>query len=434
MRTAAVAAALAAAALIPGGPPGIGVVVVAVLVALTVAAATRPSLDVLLFGVPALALASFAFLLDAAWVVALDLTAAVVLATLAASGARLEALTAPFAHGPEMPALVPPAPAGSSPALRGVLFGGVLVIPFGALFWSADAVFAELGGRIPAPSAQAVVERTLLFALVLFGALGVALAARGQLPDRRSTDRRRLARLEWAIPLGCLVLLFASFVAVQLTVLFGGHEHVLETAGLTYSEYARQGFWQLIAAAVLTLAVVGGATLFARPETRLDRLLLRGLLAALCGLTIVVLVSAIHRLGLYEDAYGLTRDRLLAEAFAVWLGVLFALVIAAGAWSRVRTQLPRIGVAVTAAGLIAFSAASPDRLIAERNVDRWKETSEIDRFYLATLSADAVPALLQLPQHQRLYAFDELETELARDEPWYSANVSRRLARDLLGI
>ena len=434
MRTAAAAAALAAAALIPGGPPGIGVVVVAVLVALSVADATRPSLDIVLFGVPGLALASFAFVLDAGWVVALDLTAACVLATLAVSGARLDALVAPVRRLPGVPALVPPAPSGSAPALRGVLFGGLLVIPFGALFWSADAVFAEIGGRIPAPSPDSVVERTVLFALVLFGALGLGLAAREALPARQATDRRSLARLEWAIPLACLDLLFLAFVAVQLTVLFGGHEHVLETAGLTYSEYAREGFWQLIAAAVLTLMVVGAATRFARAESRSDRLLLRALLGLLCGLTIVVLVSALHRLRLYEDVYGLTRPRLLAEAFALWLGAVFALVLAAGAARRVREQLPRIAVAVTAAGLLAFSLANPDRLIAERNVDRWRATGEVDVGYLSTLSADAVPVLKRLPRPLRGDALYAPRARLAAGDPWTSANLSRRRARDLLGL
>jgi hypothetical protein len=434
MRTAAVAAALAAAALIPGGPAGIGLVVVAVLLALAVAAATRPSLDLLLFGVPALALASFAFVLDAGWVVALDLTAAGVLAAVAVSGPRLDALAAPFARLPETPALMPPTPSGSSPALRGVLFGGLLVVPFGALFWTADAAFAELGGRIPTPAADSLIERTVLFVLVLFGALGLALAARATLPERESPERRSLAFLEWTIPLACLDLLFAAFVTVQLTVLFGGHEHVLETAGLTYSEYAREGFWQLLTASVLTLAVVAGATLYVRPETRRQRLLWHLLLGGLCAMTIVVLVSALHRLRLYEDTYGLTRPRLLAEAFALWLGVLFALLLAAGVERRVREQLPRIGVTVTALGLLLFSAASPDRLIAERNADRWRETGEIDRYYLSELSADAVPVIIGLPPRISDVALNWRRRELARDEPLSSANLSRRKARDLLRL
>ena len=58
---------------------------------------------------------------------------------------------------------------------------------------------------------------------------------------------RRLSRAEWVIPLALLDALFLAFVIVQLAVLFGGHDRVLRTTGLTYAEYARSGFWQLLA-------------------------------------------------------------------------------------------------------------------------------------------------------------------------------------------
>jgi hypothetical protein len=82
--------------------------------------------------------------------------------------------------------------AATRPAVDVMLFGGLLVLPFGAPFWSADAVFAELGSRIPAPSAESPVERTLLFATVLVGALGLALSARDRPPARERSDHRRL--------------------------------------------------------------------------------------------------------------------------------------------------------------------------------------------------------------------------------------------------
>ena len=53
-----------------------------------------------------------------------------------------------------------------------------------------------------------------------------------------------------------LDVLFAAFVVLQLAALFGGDEHVLRTAGLTYAEYAREGFAQLMAVAALTLAMI----------------------------------------------------------------------------------------------------------------------------------------------------------------------------------
>ena len=134
------------------------------------------------------------------------------------------------------------------------------------------------------------------------------------------------------MPLGALVALLGAFVATQLATLFGGNRHVLETAGLTYAEYARTGFAQMAVVAALTLVVIAAAARWARDGGGL----LRALLAALCVLTLVVIASALRRLELYEEAYGFTRLRLTADAILLWLGALFVLVLAAG---RVRRCL-----------------------------------------------------------------------------------------------
>jgi Domain of unknown function (DUF4173) len=305
-------------------------------------------------------------------------------------------------------------------------------VPFAALFAAGDAAFAELGARIPFPSLGSLPQRAVVFAFALGATLGLGLAARRRPAHGQRRDLRRLTPLEWAIPLAALVALFAAFVAVQLAVLFGGHDHVLETVGLTYAEYAREGFAELVVAALLTLAVVGLAVAVAQTSSRRDRLLLRALLGALCVLTLVIVASALHRLDLYEDAFGLTRARLAAEALAYWLGGAFVLVLAAGSVARVRAHLADLAVAGSALALIAFSLVDPDGLIAERNVEHWRETGRIDVAYLSELSADAVPELTRLPEPLRARALLDLSEELEEDDPWSSANLGRARAREAL--
>ena len=431
MRALALLAGLLAAAVLPEGSPGIGVTFVALLVAAAAATSARRSRDLVFFGAPALVLASFPALLDARWVVLVDVLAAWVFATLAVGGPRLAALIAPLASIPQVPALLPESSARAAPALRGLVIGTTLAIPFAALFLTADAAFASIADGTPRPDLESLPGRLLAFTAVLLGALGLALAAKRPRSDRARGRSRRLALLEWALPLGILDALFLAFVAVQVTVLFGGHDHVLRTSGLTYAEYARQGFWQLLAAAALTLIVVKAATMFAGPRTRAEQVLLRGLLGLLGVLTIVIVASAFHRLRLYESAFGLTRPRLAAEAFALWLAGTFVLLLSLGALQRA-AAFPRAVLAWAAVALIGFSIANPDARIAERNVDRWRETGRIDLEYVSGLSADAVPALSRLPAPLRDEALAEIAEELSRDEPWSAANLSRRRAGDLL--
>jgi hypothetical protein len=243
---------------------------------------------------------------------------------------------------------------------------------------------------------------------------------------------RRVARLEWVIPLALLVLLFAMFVAVQLTVLFGGSEHVLDTEGLTYANYARGGFWQLLVATGLTLLVLAGASRWAPRKTTADRVLIRAVLGTLAALTLVIVASALHRMDVYADTYGLTRLRILVALCELWLGVTFLLVIVAGIRLR-GAWLPRVVVAAGVLALLGLSAANPDGLIADRNVARFEQIDRIDTTYLSQLSADAVPALQKLPQPQRDCALAGIYARLqAEPDDWRGWSFGRAHARDLL--
>jgi hypothetical protein len=235
----------------------------------------------------------------------------------------------------------------------------------------------------------------------------------------------RLGALEVAVTLGALDALFLAFVAVQLGYLFGG-ANVMSAVGLTYAEYAREGFAQLMAAAALTLAVVAAAARWARREN--DRVL-RVLLGALCLLTLVVLASALTRLGLYVDAYGMTRARMTAQAAILWLGALFAVVIVAGTANRT-AWLPRAVVALSAGGLLAFAAGDPERRIAAHNVDRYERTGKVDPGVLIALGPDAAPALVRLPAGFAACVTKRIDRSAAGG--WAGLNLARARARDAL--
>jgi hypothetical protein len=401
------------------------------------------------------------FVVAAEWIVGMDALFALGLAGLVVVGGSTwgQLVRAPLVVLARIPASVPflwrslrspgLAPGRLSPVLRGASLGAVLLGIFGGLFASADRAFAHLAAQVLLPDWDLglLPLRLLVFGMVVvmaasyaaagsrFAALGTPWPVRVSLWsasfDEDERTARRLGRVEWAIALGLLDALFASFVVLQLAVLFGGHDHVLRTAGLTYSEYAREGFFQLLVVGVLTLGVVAGATRWAARNGRRDSFLLRGLLGLLCLLTLVVLASALRRLGLYEDAFGFTRARITAHAVIWWLGGVLLIVMAAGVRMR-GWWLPRAVVAFTAAALLAFSLANPDRLVASRNVERFRETGSIDTAYLATLSADAIPALASLPPQKRDCLLVVLAEGRVEADPWYSWNQARAQARRTL--
>ncbi|MGW5669701.1 DUF4153 domain-containing protein, partial [Micromonospora sp. NPDC003776] len=330
-----------------------------------------------------------------------------------------------------------PRPRSDGPSLGrslvSVAVTAALLLLFGLLFVSADAVFADLvTGALPDVSPPGMfgwLVRLLLVGAVLLG--GAYLLAAPPDLELRAGPARVVRRLEWVLPLALLDALFAAFVLVQLAVLFGGSAHVLRTAGLTYAEYARGGFWQLLAVSALALLVIAGSLRWAPRRSRADRVLIRLLVGGLTGLSLVVVASAIYRMQVYTDAYGATRLRLVVTAVELWLGLLFVLVGVVtvrlrGAW------LPRLVLGAGVVALLGLAVVNPDRLIAERNVERWQRIDRLDVEYLSGLSADAVPALDRLPEPLRSCALREIAAELPEDG-WQAANLGRAQARATLG-
>ena len=306
---------------------------------------------------------------------------------------------------------------------------------FGALFSSADAAFARLLGNVlPDFDAGRAFRWVFLFALAGAATLGAVylVLSSPRWDDRPAPARSGVRRLEWALPLGALTALFATFVLVQLTVLFGGSRHVLRTADLTYAEYARRGFWQLLVVTLLTLAVLAAAARWAPRDTAVDRAWFRGLLGALALLTLVIVASALYRMHVYEEAYGFTRLRVLVSAVELALGAVFVMVLVALAQLR-GGWLPQAVVATAVVALLGLAALNPDQFIADRNIDRYRQSGRIDTVYLSRLSADAVPALDRLGGRQRTCTLQSIETELAAErDAWGEWNLGRTLARRVL--
>jgi hypothetical protein len=406
---AAVAAGVLAAVVLPFRAPGLGTFVVLLAMTGVVTCADRRLRTPYHLGVALLCvlLASTVLLRDAPWIVALCLLAsfAVAVATLTEGrslpGLLLSGVAVPFAALRGLPWLGRSLTASQrsrswAPLLRTVLISAALLLVFGLLVASADALFARWAAAVvPDITAPTLVLRAFVTVAVAGLTLTGAYVALNPphvenlaLPD--ATPVRR--PFEWLVPVGIVVGLFAAFVVAQLAAMFGGHAYLRRTTGLTYAEYVHQGFGQLTVATVLTLAVVGVAARKASRATARDRLQLRLVLGLLCLLTLVVVASALYRMHVYEEAYGFTRLRMLVSVFEGWLGLVLLLVLGAGLRLR-GTWVPRAVLLTGAASLLALAAVNPDAYIARHNVERFEQTGKVDTAYLSGLSADAVPTL-----------------------------------------
>jgi hypothetical protein len=259
------------------------------------------------------------------------------------------------------------------------------------LLASADAVFASFF-QVPFAPGTAIGHVVLV-------ALGVLLVA-PLLIEAVEADHTEpaptsvLGTIETTVLLTGVVVLYAAFAAAQVVAALGGADHVLDTADLTYAEYARTGFFQLLAVAGLTLLLLLGVRGTVRPAGRPARRSLVLLAEATVALTLVIVGVAVRRLDLYDDVFGLTMLRLSSTVAAWWIGAVFVLVgLAVAGVRRDHDWLAGAVTVVSLATLIGFNAVNPEAVVVRHNVARSTTEVPFDASYLTSLSDDAVPSL-----------------------------------------
>lgn len=438
----AVLIALVAAVTLPNRPAGLGLGLVimagAVGAGRTFWSRARPETRALA-GIFTL-LVSVVVIRDAGWAVDLCLWAAYLVGAAVLTRARtvramITALVAlPLAWIRGLPWLrrAAPLPQRFNPDLRVVrtmIISGALLMTFVGLFASADLVFAgwvrQVYFAVPTELPTSALTTFGVTLVLILGATYVGLNP-PRVAGRRPKPVAAIRRFEWVAPVVSVIMVFAVFLLAQLSALFGGH-HYLQSRGLSYADTVHQGFGQLTVATSIVLLVVG-VTLRYAPRRPSDCRLVRLLLGVLGALALVVVASALFRMQLYAEAYGFTRLRLLVALFEAWLGLVLLLATTAGVWLRARWG-PKVAVVVGVLMISGFTAANPDAMVAEHNVQRWTTSGRIDLDYLRTLSADAAPALDRLPEPIRSCVLQSIAVDENGGLSW---NLGRARAASVL--
>lgn len=342
------------------------------------------------------------------------------------------------------------------PLARGLLIALPVLLVFAVLFAAADPIFEDVLndlfsidldlGELPGRAALAALVAWILAGLLVavwrevFPAEGRSLGVAAADP---LAARPRVGLTEAIVVLVAVDLLFALFVAIQAAYLFGGRD-TLAATGFTYAEYARQGFFQLVAVAFLAGGLI--AALEAVVEGRS-----RAYLAAAVGLaalTLVVLASATLRLKLYQDAYGWTELRFYVYAAIAWLFLGAMATIALLIAGRTRWLAHALGVLAVAVALAA-NAVGPQGFVASQNLARVVDPTLVapggerglDAWYLASLGDDAVPAMVEALRWVEEDEEVTLRSELfvrarSLEDPgvtaWPAWNLARERAREAL--
>jgi uncharacterized protein DUF4153 len=286
----------------------------------------------------------------------------------------------------------------------GIAIAFPFLVVFALLFSSADAVFSSAITNVfdfRKWSVGEFIGRVFLAAVFAWIAGGLFVVA-GRRTDTAMSPllprlRGLLSSTAGTTTLLAVDALFLFFVALQIAYLFGGID-TLNATGLTYSSYARRGFFELIAVAVLAGGLVFAVELVVAKRTRLY--VAAALTLALA--TLVIVASAAYRMQLYQLAYGWTEQRFYALAGIAWLG-------AGGACAAVLIWRDATRWLLHAAGLTALAVAfainlvGPSAFVARQDLERVIDPRGLpddayrglDAYYLATLGDGAIPTLVE---------------------------------------
>ncbi len=318
----------------------------------------------------------------------------------------------------------------------GVLIAAPVLLVFASLFASADPVFKQGLDSVLSVDLSIATEHT--FRTLVLGGLAAGYLRGLVVPRPDAVARPLVTQPTAATPIvTALVLvnvLFFAFVVVQLRYFFGGAGRIDTVAGLTFAEYARSGFFELVGATALVGPMLLGGDWAVRGAAPAGQRHFRIAATVTLGLLAVVMASALERMRLYVAAFGLTEDRLYATAGMVLLAMLLGWL----GWTVLRGRADRFAFGATLQGLAVLAGLhvlNPDAFILRHNLTRPAAEHPFDVAYATQLGADAAPLLLKalpdLSPADACVAAKRLAEWSAAEKDWRTWNLSRARAARL---
>lgn len=271
------------------------------------------------------------------------------------------------------------------PVCIGIVIAIPLLFIMILLLTSADIVFANMFQRFfEAINVWEITCILFLITAVFFSSYTIFAALGKKNVTEEVTDKRIFDPIIAIVVTAALSVLYLMFSIIQIIYLFIGNMQL--PAGYTYAGYAREGFFQLLTVCILNLLLVLICLYLFR-----DNMVLKIILTIISGCTYIMILSSALRMLMYIDRYHLTFKRIQV----LWtLAVIFLLMTGVTIFIYYKKfPLFAYGMAVVTVFYIALSFSHPDYWIARYNLTHEKYT-ESGRRYLAGLSSDAAPAIL----------------------------------------
>ena len=202
--------------------------------------------------------------------------------------------------------------------------------------------------------------------------------------------------------LGAVGICYVLYLFSQLAYFFDAFQGFLPQ-GITTSQYARQGFFEMCIIALINLTLVLLTFLFTKKKEGKISPLVKGVATFIGAFTLLIIATALSKMVLYIGEYGMTVLRITTSTFMVFTAIVFLSVI-------LRIYSPKINVvktALAAAGclIILMGTVNVNGICAKYNYHRYinNPTLGIDTQALYDLGDEGIPYLVALAENDPDY-------------------------------
>ena len=189
-------------------------------------------------------------------------------------------------------------------------------------------------------------------------------------------------------------IIYLIFFAVQIEYLFSAFNSNLPGT-FTYAEFARRGFFELCKVAGINLGLLAVAHLSIKREMSEEPKILRIQTTIISLFTMLLIVTALSKMLMYINVFGLTQLRLVTSWFMILLFFIFAAICVRQFKKFNSAKVIIIGFIFM---FMTLSYSNVDGLIARYNIQRYEAGTlqMLDINALQGLSSAAVPHIWEL--------------------------------------
>lgn len=269
-----------------------------------------------------------------------------------------------------------------------------IVVP---LLMSSDAAFSGVIEKISEDLMYTIYKIVIGFMIAPFI---VAYCFSLKKEKKNESEPSEFGGIENAIViafLSVISLCYVLYLVSQLAYFFSAFNGFLpDDYSFTVADYARRGFFEMTIIAAINFILIFVALLVSKKKNKKICTASRILCVFISMFTLIIIATALSKMMLYIESFGMTRLRIMTSSFMVFLAIVFVALM-------FRLFIPKVKIfntALVTAGiiLVLLGGFNVNKVVAMYNYEAYKngKLTSMDVYTISELGDEGIPYLVKL--------------------------------------